>query len=137
MIQHGAQEKYVANMRNNEKDKPIVSAVAKMCEAALAACTPKGWEIIQGLDQLKMFYSESGLKIKNTWDNANVKSLNNNNERPPSVQEARKKYQEDPQYREAVKNAKKKNDDYLNQINDETFSKQLRRIHSHKREVKN
>lgn len=108
MIQHGAQANYVANMRNNEKEQPIVENVAKMCEDALVACTPNGWRIVKGFGELSQIYAEAGQKIKSSWasdheDNVNVKEKETAKEEPkkeepkekkPSAGEVRRKSKE-------------------------------------------
>ncbi len=96
MIQHGAQEKYSANMANNEKGKPIDQVVAQMSKDALAACSPDGWEMIKGFDQLSEFYERYGLKSKQKW-------------RPPSSEEkSREKKDPLPTVQKAIEEKRKK-----------------------------
>ena len=88
-------------MANNEKGKPIDQVVAQMSKDALAACSPDGWEMIKGFDQLSEFYERYGLKSKQKW-------------RPPSSEEEEKEEKDPlPTVQEAI--AEKRKKEALNQ----------------------
>lgn len=76
MIQHGAQEKYLANMHNNEKGAPIDPVVAQASKSPLAACSPEGWEMIRAVDELSQFYKRAGINMKTSWASDGIKRSN-------------------------------------------------------------
>jgi hypothetical protein len=67
-IQHGPQVNYIAHMVSEEKEKPIVPPVAN-ASFPLAMCNQGKWCIIKGINELREWYKENGINIKNTWSN--------------------------------------------------------------------